>query len=95
MEHYTDFENDSNFADFLKFEDDEDMEDMSSITQVCVDEDPEEEETTQRCSDSGVNVPERTDQVHVSVDDSNSNEAELGHSDPKTKSLSVDFEKTG
>ncbi|KAH9512263.1 hypothetical protein Btru_041329 [Bulinus truncatus] len=47
METYTDFENDSNevnFADFLQFEDDENMEDMSSITQVCVDEDPDGDE---------------------------------------------------
>uniref|UniRef100_A0A2C9JCI3 C2H2-type domain-containing protein n=1 Tax=Biomphalaria glabrata TaxID=6526 RepID=A0A2C9JCI3_BIOGL len=43
MEPYSDFESDSNFVDFLQFEDDENMEDMSSITQVCVDEDPEED----------------------------------------------------
>lgn len=46
METYGDFENDSGdvkFEDFFQFEDDENLQDTSSITQVCVDDDPDED----------------------------------------------------
>ncbi|BFZ09297.1 hypothetical protein BsWGS_12336 [Bradybaena similaris] len=63
METYADFENDNcavNFEDFFQFEDDENLQDSSSITQVCVDDDPEDDED----QDGDSNVKEELDGRH-------------------------------
>lgn len=63
METYADFENDNcavNFEDFFQFEDEENLQDSSSITQVCVDDDPEDEED----QDGDSSVKEELDGRH-------------------------------
>ncbi|CAG5125315.1 unnamed protein product, partial [Candidula unifasciata] len=57
MENYTEFENDNcavDFDDFFQFEDEENLQDSSSITQVCVDHDPDDDDQ----EDGVVNVKE-------------------------------------
>ncbi|CAL1527169.1 unnamed protein product, partial [Lymnaea stagnalis] len=96
METYTDFENDSNevsFADFLKFEDDENMEDdMSSITQVCVDEDPEEETVRKLTRSKSVNDISGTAQNKSTFDGSGGSEPQSINERSKSKSTSINFE---